>query len=62
MDTVLFGHCLCDCSAQQLRQKLRNTLVAAQWRGEREREREKKSCLTSTEASRPIMGPVTPSL
>ena len=26
-------HCPCDCSAQQLRQQLRGTLVATQWRG-----------------------------
>ena len=26
-----YGHCLCDCSAQQLRQQMHSTLVAAQW-------------------------------
>ena len=30
-----YGHCPCDCSAQQLKQRLRGTLVAAQWRGHR---------------------------
>ena len=25
-----YGHCPCDCSAQQLKQQLRNTLVATQ--------------------------------
>ena len=29
-----YGHCLCDCAAQQLRQDLRGTLVVAQWRGD----------------------------
>ena len=27
------GHCPCDCSSQQLKQQLRSTLVATQWRG-----------------------------
>ena len=27
------GHCPCDCSAQQLKQQLRSTLVASPWRG-----------------------------
>ena len=27
-----YGQCPCDCSAQQLRQQFRGTLVAAQWR------------------------------
>ena len=29
-----YGHCPCDCSAQQLKQQLRGTLVATQWRGD----------------------------
>ena len=29
-----YGHCPCDCSAQQLKQKLRGTLVATQRRGD----------------------------
>ena len=29
-----YGHCLCDCSAQQLKQQLRGTLVATQRRGD----------------------------
>ena len=28
-----YGRCPCDCSAQQLKQQLRNRLVATQWRG-----------------------------
>ena len=28
-----YGHCPCDCSAQQLKLQLRGTLVATQWRG-----------------------------
>ena len=28
-----YGHCLCDCSAQQLKQQLRSTVFATQWRG-----------------------------
>ena len=26
-----YGHCPCDCSAQQLKQQLYSTLVATQW-------------------------------
>ena len=29
-----YGHCPYDCSAQQLKQQLRSTLVATQWRGD----------------------------
>ena len=29
-----YGHCPCDRSAQQLKQQLRSTLVATQWRGD----------------------------
>ena len=29
-----YGHCPRDCSAQQLKQHLRSTLVATQWRGD----------------------------
>ena len=28
-----YGHCLCDCSAQQMKQQLRCILAAMQWRG-----------------------------
>ena len=31
---LCYGHCPCDCSAQQLKQQLRGILVAAQWRGD----------------------------
>ena len=38
-----YGHCPRDCSAQQLKQQLRSTLVAAQWRGDITFKKKKKN-------------------